>query len=553
MKELKYIKLFEAFESERISKTLGFIGRDAKKIFLSQLKDIAKSIDMPISKFSDEYFKYLPFKKALDLKSEPKDEKCNVESSWIAGEFCQGGRIKRTWGNGFRMVECPGCHGTGIVRTGVGKIKYLKFWFTSDGKYVNTTGVDGVLRDQVDTSSIRTTAFSTIKSDYTEVRHITTTRDLWALPTGEILWVSIHSSRVVAMVYRYNNRTYLLQNNSAGSEPPDGGLWRKHGTTCSWVASSYDDYDNVSPILLKRKDIDDKEESGLSYGIGDDLAYKWNNLYNTRYGRIENATDIKLKISDAHFAIVLDLEELKKSEFKKLSEISQDRSQMKKGALKMVKDDQIKKENIERYIKALVDKFNIGEDISGITKVVPRVFGWANCANFIFRGTNINSFNSLVTNIYRFMKADEMHKSYYADRSKNDITNIYKESSKYNKLFNDGIKYVYKRLDDDLKSGNDNTENVIKIFDTYLEVGEIIQKRLLNSEIKDISDLELVYQKVSTIRSIWRSDRFEHLYNLRNMVEYLGSSSPNHAYSYLSGSVEDISNAMSDLETFKKL
>lgn len=554
MKDLKYIKLFEAFESEKISKTLGFIGKDAKKIFLSQLKDITKNIDMPISKLSDEYFKYLPFKKALDLKSEPEKVKCDQESSWIEGEFCEGGRIKRTWGTGFRSVECTNCKGTGFVTIGVGQIKYLKFWFTSDGKYVNTTAVDGVIRNQNNTNI--NTSFSTKKSDYDEVRRIDSLRDLRdSTVTGDILWASINSTRKVVMVYKYDGKTFFLQNSDTGTEPSDGGMWKKYGASQSWIIQSSSDYDSQFLILLKRKESDVAPES--KHGdVDDDVAYSWNNIYNTRYNRVDNIKNVKETISNAHFAIVLDLVELKKSKFKKSSEISIERDSMRKGATKMIKDEQIKRENIERYIKALVDKFDIGEDISGITKVVPRVFGWANCANFIFKGVNINNFNSLITNIYRFMKVDAESKVYYMDNIKSQLTNIYKETSKQNKLFNDGISYIYDRLDKDLKNGQDHTEDIIKIFDLYLEFGEILQKKLINSEIKDISDLELVYQKLSSVRTIWRSDRLENLYNIRSMVEYIASSSPNHAYTYLKGVAEsgtDISKVMSDLQIFKKI
>ena len=60
MKNLKYIKLFEAFESVKLSKTLGFISKDARGTFISQLKFLADRMDLPYSKYSDDYFQYLP-------------------------------------------------------------------------------------------------------------------------------------------------------------------------------------------------------------------------------------------------------------------------------------------------------------------------------------------------------------------------------------------------------------------------------------------------------------------------------------------------------------
>ena len=72
MNNLKYIKLFEAFESIKLTKTLGFINKGSNAIFISQLKTIASKLDFPISKYSDDYFQYLPFK-ILYIQSDDKD------------------------------------------------------------------------------------------------------------------------------------------------------------------------------------------------------------------------------------------------------------------------------------------------------------------------------------------------------------------------------------------------------------------------------------------------------------------------------------------------
>ena len=102
MKQLKHIKLFEAFESVKLGKTLSFINSSAKSTFIDSLKRIAKNYDFPISKFNDDMFQYLPFKSALRKNVDPpkptEREVCKRESDWIPGEFCQGGRVKRTWG-----------------------------------------------------------------------------------------------------------------------------------------------------------------------------------------------------------------------------------------------------------------------------------------------------------------------------------------------------------------------------------------------------------------------------------------------------------------------
>ena len=154
MNKLQHIKLFEAFESVKLSKTLGYI-KDAKdrSTFLDRIKRLCNSIDFPYSKLSDEFFEYLPFKKALYKSDNITDDPCEATSKSefpgyaVEGEKCTNGKIKRFWGSGTRNVVCPVCNGTG-VKPKKGEIKLIKFWFTSDGRFVANTGVDGVIRQK---------------------------------------------------------------------------------------------------------------------------------------------------------------------------------------------------------------------------------------------------------------------------------------------------------------------------------------------------------------------------------------------------------------------
>ena len=74
MPEMKYLMLFEAFESKILSKTLGYINTSDKSSFMDRIKRLCKTIDFPLSKMSDEYFEYLPFKSALSRAAMTGDE-----------------------------------------------------------------------------------------------------------------------------------------------------------------------------------------------------------------------------------------------------------------------------------------------------------------------------------------------------------------------------------------------------------------------------------------------------------------------------------------------
>ena len=56
MRQLKYIKLFEAFDSVQISKTLKFVKKEDKSMFMDALKAITTNIDAPLSALNDKNF-----------------------------------------------------------------------------------------------------------------------------------------------------------------------------------------------------------------------------------------------------------------------------------------------------------------------------------------------------------------------------------------------------------------------------------------------------------------------------------------------------------------
>jgi hypothetical protein len=155
MKNLKYLRLFEAFESETLSKVFNYVNKSEKDEFKVRLQRLCGKLGFPMSKLSDDLFQYLPFNKALSLAANMEDEPCDAESDTIPGEMCSGptgdelqGTIMRTWGRGRRKVKCDVCKGTGIKPKTNFPIKWIKFWFDKDGKYVNTTATDGQIRSQ---------------------------------------------------------------------------------------------------------------------------------------------------------------------------------------------------------------------------------------------------------------------------------------------------------------------------------------------------------------------------------------------------------------------
>jgi hypothetical protein len=398
MKKLKHIKLFEAFESVKLGKTLSFINSGAKSSFIDNLKNIASKYDFPISKFNDQMFEYLPFKSALKKNVPPPKEAerevCNRESDWIPGEFCQGGRVKRTWGDHTRMTECPGCGGSGFkpLKKVTPDVSLVKFWFNKDGNQVAVTGCDGVIREQ-DTKKSQYDLlsglyeFSKNINDYNQIREIDLD-GVKRLPSGTIVLFSGNGSgQAVSMVLNVNGKVFMLQDRFEGSTPDDYnttrgcGDWREYARY-SWVVSTSGDFAFAYLLEPKNK----KEETPkveIKEFPKEEEAYDWNNFINLRYMQMSNFRDMEERLKDAHFAIVLDLNKLKETEYEKVSGTKALRKERKQGAF--IKPEDVKSANLERYISLLIKKFDVNKGLSEMPKILPRALGFTNSITFIIQ------------------------------------------------------------------------------------------------------------------------------------------------------------------------
>jgi hypothetical protein len=485
MKNLKYIKLFEAFESVQLSKTLGFIKE--KENFINLLKTIANRIDFPYSKYSDDYFQYLPFKKAIELNHSIIDEPCEATSAGefpeyaVEGEKCTDGHLKRRWGRGIRSIVCPVCKGTGIKPKTNYDIKWIKFWFDKDGNYVNTTITDGKVREQSE---------SVMYPKYDVLKRITRSDHWSTITTGTLVRITIDGKTVIGTFLRdeQDGHIFIIQNKVAGEWPNyiDKSEWVKYGNY-SWDITS-GDYTGVPEIL---KNTEEKVN-----------PYNWNALYDVSRGRITDVSDVEKRISNAHFAIILDFLELKKSSFKTRSEIKSSREESVKGALSFMTNDEIKNKNIQRYIEELSKRIDIPKDLRDFQKVVIRYMGGNKIGYYILRGRNFSDFSSFIDRIYNFMTEED--NEWYYESAVNDLKIKYKQNNRFNTEVDNDIRETYKYLSEERKV----------ILKKVEELNYTILNRINSMKIDNLNDIEILWEKMSSIRNIWRnSPRFKYMRN----------------------------------------
>jgi hypothetical protein len=562
MKKLKHIKLFEAFESVKLGKTLSFINSGAKSSFIDNLKNIASKYDFPISKFNDQMFEYLPFKSALKKNVPPPKEAerevCNRESDWIPGEFCQGGRVKRTWGDHTRMTECPGCGGSGFkpLKKVTPDVSLVKFWFNKDGNQVAVTGCDGVIREQ-DTKKSQYDLlsglyeFSKNINDYNQIREIDLD-GVKRLPSGTIVLFSSNGSgqAAVSMVLNVNGKVFMLQDRFEGSTPDDYNTTQGCGDWCeyarySWVVSTSGDF--AFAYLLEPKNKKEETPKVEIKEFPKEEAYDWNNFINLRYMQMSNFRDMEERLKDAHFAIVLDLNKLKETEYEKVSGTKALRKERKQGAF--IKPEDVKSANLERYISLLIKKFDVNKGLSEMPKILPRALGFTNSITFIIRSINFNSLDNLVTYMYNMIK-EPGSSDYYAKRCVEELNNIYDTFSRRSTKINQNIDDTWKLLDKGT-SNKERDEKMCLYFEEYLKLGEIINKKLTSSKIETISDIEVMMRKFYTIRDFVGNTRIQSLRNLRYLSEYLYTSVDKTIYSNIEDTFDDYPGALDDLAELK--
>ena len=541
--QLKYIKLFEAFDSIKLSKTMRFINRESKKKFLNQIKKIADVKEFPISKLDDSLFEYLPFKSALkknvDLKKEEPQE-CNHESDWISGEFCKGGMVKRTWGKGFRIVTCTHCNGSGFkpVKKAKPELTYIKFWFDKDGNYITTTGTSGAVIPQNTSSTFgkqETTFFSDNLSDYDVSSGPLSFEETKSLPTGTFVKITIGGSDyIVGLIWHSNSKTYVLQNSEEGSRS-SGDEWRSYAEY-SWYLGSEDDDMNGPAYKLEPKD----KNFVLKFGENQSKEkekekteidpYSINNILNFNYLSLDNYRDMEQRLNGAHFALILDFKKMRDLEVENVRDLNRKRNLARSGALALKNPEDIKNANVQRYINGLVNRFEIGKGFPEISKLIPRALGWNNSITFVLNDINLDRINSVISYIYRFMKTDP-EDTYgirnIEDSIKSQIKSIYETTSSYNQTMNFKIQEAYKMFDEmkNIPKYESYHSKMVLIFDKYLSLGELLNKKLSDLPCETIGDLELILQKISSIRRIWAQGRMEDLSRLRYAIDYMRRTS----------------------------
>lgn len=607
---MKHIKLFESFESNILSKTLGYLSKESKKDFMEKISKFCTKIDFPKSKLSDDYFEYLPFNTALKkvISAEDKVEDCKAKSEevfgdkGVKGDICTGGKLKRTWGDRTRNVDCPTCLGTGKIKVGNPDApegyELIKFWVNDKKDIVNITITDGKAAQQDNIEGY--VGYGEVylgendnrrrEGNLSEIPHLSKVIIKWGASDKPYL----------ATIFHERGDTYVIHDNGyKNGGTPDYGEWRKYGRH-GWDLGGYD----FNIIQMVKPVSDEKELNYYLYNKSTDSELKTTNKPSSQ-GSLDGA----------QFAIVFDTGKLKKSEYKKRTEIIKGRSELKKGLVGGrlgLSNDAIKKQNLDKYIKALATKDIKGDvsDLQSLDNYIFRILGGKNLIFKMLKGET-DDVVKVIKVFFKMLKVNEEYgyndwdgddkiKEWYRTEIVNYMNSrdgkIYRDdiNSQFSKLQNDGmseydtLEFLYKkyvkddstlkvdgddkttgvkntlfnlfersikenqRINNEIKSFLANTrisDSAKEILRSVLSVSELIYEKLKSfGKIENLMDAELILQKIKTINDVITNSRWDFYDYIKGKKDVFDFKSLNNLTKYssdelkskLSTSVEEI-------------
>lgn len=521
MKMLKYLKLYEAFRSEKLSKTLAYINKSSKEEFLRELKSITRLIDYPLSELNDDQFQYLPFNKALNVYHKPQQKPCQAtsksqfSSNGIEGEKCESGRVRRQWRSGTRLVTCEACSGTGIEPE-KSDIKYIKFWFTQDGELVTTSACDGIER----VSGVGDYKKFT-KQQFQEAKKVKTIVNVelnwWSqlldrsnhLRPARYVWSQKSNNIVFGYLFVERDDVYFISNErDMDGSTPNGQTWKDYGTY-SWSLKGWE-FDQITILDIAQEE--EKEQI--------DNPYFWNvelRILPSRF--IVMSTDFESRVQPAHFALILDLHKLKSTPYKPASETSSEREVARQDSLKLKTDEEIRKENIKRYLDAIILKSDIVSDIKNAKSVLKRFTANNYPLYLLVENSQIsNKIGLLMSKYYRVLESQSDANRESKLKSLSDyIQSVYRENSQISNNVSQNLTEIQKILQKHdfsdvniellgIETHSEYKSRLILIFDLFQKLNTAIKHKLDQIPIETIEDIEVYKLKVRSITEVITND-----------------------------------------------
>jgi hypothetical protein len=519
MSDMKYLMLFEAFESNALSKMMKFlkskVDGNSKDRFRDKLRTLINQLSIPIDKISDKDVKYLNRNQAIKLKNEQHI-------------------------NGDNGLYC------------------LKFWFSLESGYLGFTGTGNKTMDfkeYIEGNRRRRTSEKNEPFNDRELNYIKNeldiktgtlepVKDYERIQHGQLV-IGIFSDDEdnidrlgLAKIWKENDTLFAIQNVASGGSPDndiDGQNWRDYRQENSLFTSSWSLDSTYSPGSDHKKlhiytpsdepiqilGVKEKEEEPKEIGSPFDFNLPVNRYYNlSEWGDTSWSMDDYKSVERSDFAIVLMVDDVIKSVETKVADVKKSREESREGATQLMSNNQIKEANVKRYLQALVSKMGIKTDTSNLQNLQKLVLKVA-CNDFGFISIYLDrpafdNLDSIIKSIFNIIKNEnENDKKYYLDRSTEYYQYLNSASEEYKKSYSKSLD-VIKKI---------NNTQLNEFIDIIIRIGNKIKNYLLAQNIQSIEDLKMIIVKLKSIRTITREDEFKFDTICRNIINEFYDSS----------------------------
>lgn len=442
---MKYLMLFEAFDSIKLSKVFSYLTDEGKNDFLNDLKLVSEYLDYPLSEFSDDDFKYLPFKKAWELNNPYAKE-----------------------------------------------IEMFKFWFDKEGNYVDKTVING--EEVKYSSSIADKLYSDDINDYVIISGNLSFYEVQQLRKGQLVYLDCNEGLPgPAYIWRTPEGVmFALQNFADGSTPRDynSDFNYRDIARFSWVILNEHDYNSIKKIVYKGEVDDDDNDGEYEFNLKADIYKRGaEKAIETYYTPV-----IKEK---SNFALVLDITKLPQ---RSLSKLKKQRFDRKEGAFKT--DDEIKSQNIKRYFNEIFKDEKIIADPNIIIKRF--LIG----EDFLFYYFFLGVFSKLysIKNYYYYL-INNNNDTVYINDIKTTIIEFTKRYNNVKKTVRNNINNIKDELSSEFKKGYIENSDYFEYIENIEELSKVLYKKLSSFKIKNIYDIEILYRKLRIFEDLLYDDR----------------------------------------------
>lgn len=499
---MKYLKLFEGFESNRISAILSFLNKKINKPnsekFLNDLTRLARKYDFPLSTLSDNEIEYLPVNKALAIG---KDEEAMNPTEIYAIKY---------WFSVEKGYLC---------QTGVGNKKMV---FGNYEQFLNTNDSE-LTEDHLEYLStqfnlnglIRPYNFENLQSGDKVVL------------VGSSAFYGRNNELAYGEIYCDNEGEYYFFNNVYdGTTPEDGHGPRDAGYRYSWALGSLqhenEDHCMIHIVIPDGKPLRLNDETPKEIG---ESVWDFNlPLYNNPPARLEiwqNKYNETLKLAkEANFAIVLYLDDVLVKDISK-EEISKERKSARKDALALMANEDIKRENVKRYLEKLFDKLGIKkdeQDLKNLNSVVKSTMLGEYFYLTNYSSSFIGRLTEFIIALYKVMSKND--EEYYFTSLVETFKRIKNKRFEDSSAYSTNIKY--------LKSSKEtNSDKVNEILKIVLRIGKSVSDYFNDKEINTIEDLKSTQLQLRMLSDLFQDDIFYlsgFMSNLLSSLDYRNTS-----------------------------